>query len=92
MTAMGFCRILVFVKKTIFRVGINTAIGVALIYFWLKLVNIEEILHALESFNPIVPRHSRDIKNLSNRNYRMISSCNYSSKFIGSDSAATQRF
>lgn len=41
-------------RKTLIRIGINTAIGVALIYFWLKLVNIEEILHALESFNPII--------------------------------------
>lgn len=40
--------------KTLLRVGINTAIGVALIYFWLKLVNVEEIVHALESFNPVV--------------------------------------
>lgn len=40
--------------KTLLRVGINTAIGIALIYFWLKLVNIEEILHALEEFNPWV--------------------------------------
>lgn len=38
--------------KTLIRIGINTAIGVALIYFWLKLVNIQEILDVLESFNP----------------------------------------
>lgn len=41
-------------RKTLLRIGINTAIGVVLIYFWLKLVNLEEILHALESFNPII--------------------------------------
>lgn len=40
--------------KTLFRVGINTAIGVLLVYFWLKLVNIEEILQALEKFNPLI--------------------------------------
>ena len=40
--------------KTLFRVGINTAIGAVLIYFWLKIVNIEEILHALSDFNPIL--------------------------------------
>lgn len=37
--------------KTLIRIGINTAIGIVLIYFWLKLVNINEVLHALESFN-----------------------------------------
>lgn len=40
--------------KTLIRIGINTAIGAVLIYFWFRLVNIEEILHALESFNPLV--------------------------------------
>lgn len=40
--------------KTFIRLGVNTAIGAALIYFWLKLVNIQEILHALEDFNPWV--------------------------------------
>lgn len=39
--------------KTFLRIGINTLIGAVLIYFWLKLVNIEEVLHALESFNPL---------------------------------------
>lgn len=41
-------------RKTLIRIGINTAIGVALVYFWLKLVNIQEILHALEDFNPLL--------------------------------------
>lgn len=40
--------------KTLIRILINTAIGAVLIYFWLKLVNIEEVLHALESFNPLL--------------------------------------
>lgn len=40
--------------KTLFRIGINTAIGAVLIYFWFKLVNINEIIHALESFNPLI--------------------------------------
>jgi len=46
--------ILEFVIKTLLRIGINTAIGVVLIYFWLQLVDVEEILHALESFNPLI--------------------------------------
>lgn len=37
--------------KTLVRVLINTAIGVVLIYFWLKLVNLEEIFLVLKSFN-----------------------------------------
>lgn len=40
--------------KTLFRIGINTAVGVVLVYFWFKLVNIQEVLHALESFNPVI--------------------------------------
>lgn len=40
--------------KTFIRILINTAIGAVLIYFWLKLVNIQEIFHALESFNPLI--------------------------------------
>lgn len=40
--------------KTLLRVGINTLIGAVLIYFWFKLVDIEEVLHALEGFNPAV--------------------------------------
>ncbi len=48
------CGILESMGKTVFRIGINTLIGLVLVYFWLKLVNIEEIFHALESFNPIV--------------------------------------
>lgn len=40
--------------KTLFRIGINTAIGVVLIYFWLKLVNLEEVWHALQIFNPLI--------------------------------------
>lgn len=40
--------------KTLVRVLLNTAIGVVLIYFWLKLVNLEEIIQALQSFNPLV--------------------------------------
>lgn len=40
------------VAKTLIRIVINTLIGVVLIYFWLKLVNIDEVLRALESFNP----------------------------------------
>lgn len=40
--------------KTLIRILINTAIGIVLIYFWLKLVNIDEVLHALESFNPLL--------------------------------------
>lgn len=47
------CGILVIVGKTLIRIGINTAIGLVLILFWLKLVNIQEIFHALESFNPL---------------------------------------
>jgi uncharacterized protein (TIRG00374 family) len=38
--------------KTIMRILVNTLIGGVLIYFWFKLVNVSEILHALESFNP----------------------------------------
>jgi uncharacterized protein (TIRG00374 family) len=38
--------------KTLIRIGINTLIGAVLIYFWLKLVNIQEILDVLETFNP----------------------------------------
>ena len=40
--------------KTLIRIGINTAIGGVLIYFWFRLVDVEEIIHALESFNPWV--------------------------------------
>lgn len=40
--------------KTLIRILINTAIGAVLIYFWLKIVNLEEIIHALASFNPII--------------------------------------
>lgn len=40
--------------KTSIRVLINTLIGAVLIYFWFKLVNVSEILHALESFNPLL--------------------------------------
>lgn len=40
--------------KTLLRILINTAIGIALIYFWLKLVNLEEIRRTLESFNPLI--------------------------------------
>lgn len=40
--------------KTIIRIGINTAIGAVLIYFWFRLVDVEEIIHALESFNPFI--------------------------------------
>lgn len=40
--------------KTFIRVLINTTIGVVLIYFWLKLVNLEEILLTLKSFNLLI--------------------------------------
>lgn len=40
--------------KTIIRILINTLIGLVLIYFWLKIVNLEEIIHTLESFNPLI--------------------------------------
>lgn len=40
--------------KTVIRILINTAIGIVLIYFWLKLINIDEVLKALESFNPLL--------------------------------------
>lgn len=40
--------------KTLLRIGINTAIGVVLIYFWLKLVDINEVLKVLEEFNPLI--------------------------------------
>ncbi|MBI2593882.1 flippase-like domain-containing protein [Candidatus Daviesbacteria bacterium] len=40
--------------KTLVRVLLNTAIGVVLIYFWLKLVNLEEIKQTLVSFNPLI--------------------------------------
>lgn len=40
--------------KTLIRILINTAIGIALIYFWLKIVNLEEIKQALENFNPVI--------------------------------------
>lgn len=40
--------------KTLIRILINTAIGIVLIYFWLKLVNLEEIWQALQSFNPLI--------------------------------------
>jgi uncharacterized protein (TIRG00374 family) len=40
--------------KTFLRVLINTAIGIVLIYFWLKLVNLEEVWQALQSFNPLI--------------------------------------
>jgi len=40
--------------KTIIRIGINTAIGAVLIYFWFRLVDVQEIIHALESFNPFI--------------------------------------
>lgn len=37
--------------KTLIRILINTLVGAVLIYFWLKIVNIEEVLQALKSFN-----------------------------------------
>lgn len=40
--------------KTLIRVLLNTVIGVVLIYFWLKLVNLEEIKQTLVSFNPLI--------------------------------------
>lgn len=40
-----------FSKKTLFRLLINTAIGAVLIFFWLKLVNLEEILKELRKVN-----------------------------------------
>lgn len=39
-------------KKNLIRILINTAIGAVLIYFWLKIVNVNEVLKALEDFNP----------------------------------------
>lgn len=38
--------------KLLFRIGVNTGIGVVLIVIWLKLVNIQEILQALETVSP----------------------------------------
>lgn len=40
--------------KTIIRILINSAVGAVLIYFWLKIVNLEEIILALKSFNPLI--------------------------------------
>lgn len=40
--------------KTLLRIFINTAIGVVLIYFWFRLININEVLGALGSFNPLL--------------------------------------
>lgn len=40
--------------KTYVRVLLNTVIGLVLIYFWLKLVNLEEIKQTLVSFNPLI--------------------------------------
>lgn len=40
--------------KTLIRIFINTAVGLVLIYFWLKIVNIDEVLQALEGFNPAI--------------------------------------
>lgn len=38
--------------KILIRIGINTLIGAVLIYFWFKLVNVDEVFKSLESFNP----------------------------------------
>ncbi len=40
--------------KILLRIGINTGIGVVLIGVWLKLVNISEIVRALEVVNPLI--------------------------------------
>jgi uncharacterized protein (TIRG00374 family) len=37
--------------KNIIRILINTAIGAVLIFFWLSLVDLNEILHELQNFN-----------------------------------------
>lgn len=39
--------------KIILRIGINTLIGAVLIYFWFKLVDVNEVLVTLKSFNPL---------------------------------------
>lgn len=38
--------------KNIIRILINTAIGAVLIFVWFKLVDVNEIIKALETFNP----------------------------------------
>jgi uncharacterized protein (TIRG00374 family) len=40
--------------KLLGRIGINTGIGVVLIWVWLKLVNLPEIIHSLEVVNPLI--------------------------------------
>ncbi len=42
---------MIFVLKNIIRILINTGIGAVLVFVWLKLVNINEIIEVLEHFN-----------------------------------------
>lgn len=37
--------------KTLIRIAVNTAIGAVLIFIWLRLVNIREIIETLKAFN-----------------------------------------
>lgn len=43
-----------FTKKNLTKILINSCIGFILVFFWLKLVNLSEILHILKSTNLIV--------------------------------------
>lgn len=41
-------------SKILFRIGINTLIGVILIVLWMQIIDINEVMHALKEVNPLI--------------------------------------